>query len=73
MTPEDLPNRENNELRLRAVERVAENIRTSVFRCGNDIRRMLQEMEGYNIELEMQIEKLRNAEAGPDTCRNSRD
>jgi len=67
MTQEDLPKRQNSELRLRAVERVAENIRTSVLRCGSDMRRMLQEMERYNIELEMQIEKLRNTEAGRET------
>ena len=59
MTPESMQSRQTNELRRRAVKRVAEHVRSAVMRCGNDTHRMLQEMERYSIELELQIEELR--------------
>ncbi len=59
MTPENLPDRQTDNPRRRAVERVAEHIRTAVSHSGNDTRRMLQEMERYSIEAELQIEELR--------------
>jgi PAS domain S-box-containing protein len=61
MTSENLPNCEANRHRRRAVERVAEQIRTAVSRCGNNVHRMLQELERYTIELELQIDELRQS------------
>ena len=59
MTLENLQSSQASSLRRRAVERVAEHIRIAVSHSGHDTRRMLQEMERYNIELELQIEELR--------------
>jgi len=59
MASENLRNCQTDNLRRRAVDRVAEKIRTAVSRCGNNVHRMLQELERYTIELELQIEELR--------------
>jgi hypothetical protein len=59
MTPENPQNNLPSELRRRAVARLAARLRAAVSRCGSDMHRMLQEMEHYNIELEMQIDEMR--------------
>lgn len=58
MTLENLPNRQSEIVRRRAVERVAEHILTAVLRSGSDMRRVLQELERYTIDLELQVEEL---------------
>jgi PAS domain S-box-containing protein len=58
MTSENLPNRQADNVRRRAVERVAEHMLTAVSRSGSDMRRMLQELERYTIDLELQVEEL---------------
>jgi len=63
MASENLHNCQTANLRRRAVERVAEQIRTAVSRCGNNVHRMIQELERYTIELELQAEELRQNKA----------
>jgi hypothetical protein len=72
MTPQDFQNSQSNKLRRLAVERLADRVRAAVVRCGNDTRRMLQEMEHYNIELEMQIEELRQKGENVQTSKSTR-
>jgi hypothetical protein len=64
MMSDNVPNSLSDEFRRRAVARVAEHIRSAVARCGSDTRRLLQEMERYNIELEMKIEEMRHCRIG---------
>lgn len=58
MTSENVPNCQSENVRRRAVERVAEHILTAVSRSGSDMRRVIQELERYTIDLELQIEEL---------------